>query len=209
MAALEQQRVDLSQRCSLLGRHVDTRADELDSESMVLVRFRAQILARARVGALSSNQDAADRAVSINECGLDAAILLNIDAVELLPPVHLAAYSRVLEQCLPEPQPADTSPVIGRDAELGLKGFQVQEEKIARVILSDLGVDLGGIHALQGLGVQELSQKRQRPVQRNRPALVSRCGRLVTFVDFKRDIGLGERASLAHCLASQFARSSH
>lgn len=98
---------------------------------------------------------------------------------------------RVLEQRIAKSCAGDAASVVGRDAELGLEGREVEEEEVARVVARNLRVDLGGLDACDGFGGEEAAEEGEAPVEGDGPALLPGIGVGVSLEDFKGDIGLG------------------
>lgn len=194
MAALEQQRIDGAQGRSLGGCHMHTCADELDLELMVLVGLWTEVLARAGVCAFCAHEDAPHCTVSTSERGIHSSILLYLDILQVLPPVYVVCDSWILQQGLSKPKSAHASPIVGRDPELCLQRLEIEKQEIPRILLRDLGINLTGIHPSKRLLIQQLPQESQRPMQRDRPALIARIGRLVSLVDLEGDVGLSAQA---------------
>ena len=189
VAALEEQRVNVSEGLDLLRRHVHSGAEELHIERLVVVRLRRDELSRPRVGALRSDKYAALHLGSIVK-NRRHSISINADILQLLAPVDMSADPGVLEQRIAEPRTRDALAVVGRYAELGLEVRDVEEEEVARVVAGDLRVDLGVLDEGEGLGRQEVSQEREAPVEGDGPALIASVGHGVALEDFEGDIGL-------------------
>lgn len=195
MAALEEQRVHVTQWFDLRRFQVDRYAREPDGERFVLIRVWPERLADCGSAALDAYDQSSLDAGFVLEDQLGFVVRYpGTDHPSVPVDVALDALEEGLAHFFAVHAPAD----VRRDLEFRLARLEVDEEEVAAVVSGYLWIDLDCSDSLQGVFREDLLDILQRPVEGDGPSLAAGIRVGISFVDFEWDSSLGWSATGLH-----------